>query len=501
MREKRENKKQQALLEKERRQREKLEKKEQRRAKRKANWETYVVRYVFVGMFVCLAVYFAYFVSFGSSEVIKNPLNNRVQNMANIVVRGEIRDRNGTTIAHTETGEDGKEVRVYDYGSVFAHPVGYMSKGLTGIESLANLDLLSSHVGFIERLVNEVMERKNLGDNVYTTMDAGLQEFCYQALGGQKGAIVVNNPKTGEILAMVSTPGYDPNNLDAEWDSLTSEDNQDGNLLNRVTQGQYPPGSTFKILTALEYMREYPDTYEDFTYECDGVMEYGDLVLACHEGHAHGTVDFKGALAQSCNGAFATMGLALDKEKWAQMCEDFGFNQELPLDLLYNESSFVVDSDSTDWDVMQSAIGQGETMESPMHNLMITSAVANDGTMMVPYIIDHTENADGEVLSKTSPTEYRTPMTAEEAAILKEDMISVVAEGSGYRAASEYAQVAGKTGSAQYNSTGGMHAWFTGFAPAEDPEIALTVIIEGGGSGGEVAAPIAGSIFNYYFGR
>lgn len=478
-----------------------MEKKEQRRAKRKANWETYVVRYVFVGMFVCLAVYFAYFVSFGSSEVIKNPLNNRVQNMANIVVRGEIRDRNGTTIAHTETGEDGKEVRVYDYGSVFAHPVGYMSKGLTGIESLANLDLLSSHVGFIERLVNEVMERKNLGDNVYTTMDAGLQEFCYQALGGQKGAIVVNNPKTGEILAMVSTPGYDPNNLDAEWDSLTSEDNQDGNLLNRVTQGQYPPGSTFKILTALEYMREYPDTYEDFTYECDGVMEYGDLVLACHEGHAHGTVDFKGALAQSCNGAFATMGLALDKEKWAQMCEDFGFNQELPLDLLYNESSFVVDSDSTDWDVMQSAIGQGETMESPMHNLMITSAVANDGTMMVPYIIDHTENADGEVLSKTSPTEYRTPMTAEEAAILKEDMISVVAEGSGYRAASEYAQVAGKTGSAQYNSTGGMHAWFTGFAPAEDPEIALTVIIEGGGSGGEVAAPIAGSIFNYYFGR
>ena len=168
---------------------------------------------------------------------------------------------------------------------------------------------------------------------------------------------------------------------------------------------------------------------------------------------------------------------------------------------MYNESSFVVDSDSTDWDVMQSAIGQGETMESPMHNLMITSAVANDGTMMVPYIIDHTENADGEVLSKTSPTEYRTPMTAEEAAILKEDMISVVAEGSGYRAASEYAQVAGKTGSAQYNSTGGMHAWFTGFAPAEDPEIALTVIIEGGGSGGEVAAPIAGSIFNYYFGR
>ena len=151
---------------------------------------------------------------------------------------------------------------------------------------------------------------------------------------------------------------------------------------------------------------------------------------------------------------------------------------------------------------MQSAIGQGETMESPLHNLMITSTVANNGTMMVPYIIDHTENADGEVVSKNTPMEYRKPMTVEEAEILKEDMISVVAEGSGYRASSQYAQVAGKTGSATANrSTGGMHAWFTGFAPAEDPEIAVTVIVEGGGSGGEVAAPIAGSIFDYYFGR
>ena len=459
-----------------------------------------MIRYIFVGMFVCLAGYFAYFVSFGSEEVIKNPLNNRINNMANIVVRGEIRDRNGETIAHTQTEEDGTETRVYNYGGVFAHPVGYMSRGLTGIESLANLDLLSSHVSFFERLVNEVMERKNVGDNVYTTMDVGLQQFCYQAMGGRKGAIVVSNPKTGEILAMVSTPGYDPNTLDADWAALTSEENQDANLLNRATQGQYPPGSTFKILTALEYMRENPDTYQDFTYECDGSMEYGDLVLACHEGHAHGTVDFKGALAQSCNGAFATMGLSLDKEKWADMCEEFGFNQELPIDLLYSKSSFTVDSESTDWDIMQSAIGQGKTMESPIHNLMITSAVANGGTMMAPYIIDHTENADGEVISKASPVQYRTVMTQEEANVLKEDMISVVAEGSGYQAACQYVQVAGKTGSAQYNSTGGMHAWFTGFAPAEDPEIALTVIIEGGGSGGEVAAPVAGSIFNYYFG-
>ena len=162
------------------------------------------------------------------------------------------------------------------------------TRGKTGLESLANFYLLSSHMNLVEQAVNELSDAKNLGDQVVTTLDVGLQQAASDALGDRRGAVVVMEPDTGKILAMVSKPGFDPNQLSSQWESLISGDNTEAQLLNRAAQGVYPPGSTFKIVTLLEYIREHPDTWEGFTFDCDGSYEAGDYRISCYHGNAHG---------------------------------------------------------------------------------------------------------------------------------------------------------------------------------------------------------------------
>ncbi len=454
--------------------------------------------YVFIALFACMFGYFAYFVTIGSKDVINNPYNTRIKNLSKDILRGSILARNGEELAKTEVSEDGTETRVYPYGNVFAHPIGYSTKGTTELEKLANMYLLNSSINIWDKISNEIWEKKNPGDTVVTTLDLGLQTFAYNVLGENKGAIVAIEPDTGKILAMVSKPSYNPNTLNEDWESIISDTNTDASLLNRVSQGLYPPGSTFKILTILEYIRENPDTYQDFSYTCTGTLQIGEYKLDCHDGHAHGTVGVKESLSLSCNGALATMGLQLDKEKFSELLEEFGYNKELPIDIEYKKSQF--DSTVTsEWDIMQYSIGQGKTLQTPLHNAMITAAVANGGVMMKPYFIEKIINTEDEVVESFTPQAYKTVMTPEESDLLTEYMISVVSEGSGSLAGSEYAVVAGKTGSAEYNSNKDKHAWFTGFVPAEDPEIVFTIIIEGGASGGQVAAPIMKQLVDYYY--
>lgn len=477
--------------------------KEAARQRRRENRMYYIVGCIFSTLFLCMIGYFSWFMSSGSEEVINNSLNNRVKDMGKNVIRGQILAEDGTSLAYSQEEVDGSISRIYPFGNQFVHAIGYSTKGTSGIEKQENSLLTHANIGLFEQITSDIFQKKVSGNNVVTTIDPGLQQFCYNALGNNKGAVVVMETSTGKIRAMVSKPDFDPNNLDAIWADLTNEANTDANLLNRATQGHYPPGSTFKLLTALEYIRENPDTWQDFSYTCNGSLEHDGLVLNCHEGHAHGTVDVRSAVYLSCNGAFATMGLSLDRDKFSDLCQQFGFNSELPTELLYTKSSFVLNDESSDWDVMQTSIGQGKTMESPLGVTLITAAIANNGVMMSPYIVDRVQTSDtGEILKQYTPKEgSKQLLTREEVGLLKDFMTAVVAEGSGYRAGSQYCQVAGKTGSAQYNSSGGMHAWFTGFAPAENPEIAITIILEGGGSGGDNAAPVVGSIMDYYFGR
>ena len=257
-------------------------------AGQKADKSILFVTYIMVGLFVGLMGYFGYFLQVQSETVINNSYNARLDSFSDRIIRGEILSNDGTVLAKTNVAEDGTEVREYPYGSLFAHVVGYSDQGKTGLESLANFYLLSSHMNLVEQAVNELSDAKNLGDQVVTTLDVGLQQAASDALGDRRGAVVVMEPDTGKILAMVSKPGFDPNQLSSQWESLISGDNTEAQLLNRAAQGVYPPGSTFKIVTLLEYIREHPDTWEGFAFDCDGSYEAGDYRISCYHGNAHG---------------------------------------------------------------------------------------------------------------------------------------------------------------------------------------------------------------------
>ncbi|MDD3253204.1 MAG: penicillin-binding transpeptidase domain-containing protein [Lachnospiraceae bacterium] len=467
----------------------------------KSNKNILVITYALVGLFVCMLGYFGYFLQVQSENIINNSYNARLDSFSDRIVRGELLSRDGQVLARTEVAEDGTEVRRYPYDALFAHVVGYSDHGKVGLESLANFYLLSSHVNLVEKTVNELSDEKNLGDNVITTLDVGLQQVASDALGDRKGAVVVMEPDTGKILAMVSKPGYNPNTLGADWDSLISGDNTQAQLLNRATQGLYPPGSTFKIVTILEYMREHPDTWRDFTFDCDGQYEYEDYTISCYHGNAHGHQTLEQAFANSCNGAFSSLGLELNLGSMRTLTNQLLFNAQLPTALAYSKSSFVMGSDASAWEILQTSIGQGSTQMTPLHSCLVASAIANGGVLMKPYLIDHVETVAGEEIKKFLPESYGPLMNATEASQLSELMRLVVTDGTGSAVRTDAYTVAGKTGSAEFETGKETHAWFTGFAPAENPQLAVTVLVEEGGSGGQAAAPIARSIFDTWFSR
>lgn len=468
----------------------------------KANNGILGITYLIVALFLGLAVYMGYFLQVRSEDVINNSYNARLDSFSDRIVRGKIMAGDGTVLAETQVDVEGNETRVYYYGSVFDHAVGYSTKGKTGIEALANFYLLTSHVNLLEQVGNELSGRKNPGDNVYTTLDAELQQAAYAALGDRKGVVIAMEPDTGKVLAMVSKPGYDPNTLLQDWERLTGEDNGEGQLLNRATQGLYPPGSTFKIVTALEYMREHPGDYRDYQFDCSGVYENGDYRIKCYHSTAHGHQDFTLAFANSCNGAFSSLGLGLNLGGFRNTAKDLLFNSPLPIaGLPYKQGSFNMEPGADTWEILQTSIGQGTTQITPMHNAMITAAIANGGTLMKPYFLDSVETAGGEEIKKFMPASYGSLMTAGEAAGLTELMRAVVTEGTGSAVRTDAYTVAAKTGSAEFETGKETHAWFTGFAPAESPRLVVTVLVEEGGSGGRVAAPIARQLFDIYMSR
>ncbi len=465
----------------------------------KANRSVLLVTYLTVALFVGFISYFGYFLQVQGETVINNSYNARLDRFGDRVVRGEIRSADGRVLARTEVDADGSERRVYPYCSLFAHVVGYSDHGKTGVEALANFYLLTSHVNLAERTINELSGVKNIGDNVITTLDTGLQKAASDALGGRKGAVVVMRPDSGQVLAMVSNPGYDPNTLAQDWDSLISGDNTEAQLLNRASQGLYPPGSVFKLVTMLAYMKEHPDDWQDYTFDCDGAYEHGDYTISCYHGNAHGHQTLAQAFANSCNGAFASLGLTLDLGRMRTLSEQLLYNGGLPLSIAYSKSSFAMNADAGDWEILQTSIGQGGTLVTPMHVAMVTAAIANGGVLMKPYVVDSVENAGGQEERKFQPATYGALMTAQEADILSGLMRQVVTEGTGSAVRTDAYSVAGKTGSAEFETGKETHAWFTGFAPAEAPQLTVTVVVESAGSGGQIAAPVARAVFDTWF--
>ena len=469
--------------------------------KRAKNREFVIITYLFVAVFMMMMGYFVYFQIFKSEDFINSPYNTRQNTFAEHVMRGEILSSDEKVLAQTIIGEDGSETRYYPYGAMFAHAVGYDSNGKYGIESFGNFNLLRSHAFFLEQVINGIQNKKNPGDNIVTTLNYSLQEAAYQALGNDRGAVIALEPETGKTLAMVSKPDFDPNSLAANWESIISNtDSENSVLLNRTTQGLYPPGSTFKILTTLEYLREHPN-YQDYQYECQGSIAMENTEIHCYNNAVHGAENLQTSFAKSCNTSYANIGLGLNKSKFASLCKEMMFDTELPVTYPSKQSSFVLNKDSNTDQVTQMAIGQGETLVTPMHMALITSAIANNGTLMRPYIIDHTENYRGVTVKNYRPSVFGALISESEAKKLQEFMSIVVSEGTGSKLNGQSYHAAGKTGSAEFsNVKGESHAWFTGYASTEEKgSIVVTVIVENGGAGSTTAVPIAKQMFDIYF--
>lgn len=472
-----------------------------RKKKKRRNRETMLITYFFVFLMLAMMGNIVYFVVAESETVINNSYNTRQELLASKNIRGKILSRDGEVLAQTLVDGSGNESRDYPYGDLFAHIVGYSTKGKTGVEALGNIHLLTSNAFIGERIKNEIGSEKNYGDNVVTTLDLDLQKTAYNALGVYSGAIIVSEPSTGKILAMVSKPDYDPNQIVNLWDELISDDTSSV-LVNRASQGLYPPGSTFKIITALEYYRQNQGNVDQYSYRCGGRFVYEGHKINCYHGSSHGNLNFQKSFEKSCNSSFANIGIGLDLDRMETDLNGLLFNEALPTDIVSNKSSYVLTSGADTYDVMQTVIGQGKTQMTPLHLNMLTTAIANGGKLMRPYVIDRIQNYNGSVMKQYSPTVEKELLTTDEAQFLTSLMAGVVENGTASKLKGLSYTAAGKTGSAEFNGEkADSHAWFTGFAPVENPQVAVTIIVEGAGSGGDYAVPMARRIFDEYFGK
>ncbi|NLJ96711.1 MAG: penicillin-binding protein 2 [Clostridiales bacterium] len=458
------------------------------------------VAYIFIGLFVLTLGYFSYYLIFRSKDVVNSTYNLRHDVLARRVKRGNIVSSDGVVLARTTTDQEDNEFREYPYDDMYAHVVGRVMRGRTGIEEVENITLLTSYSNSYDTIYNDLVGIKNPGNNVVSTLNHKLTKAAYDALGDDWGAVLVMEPQTGKVLAMVSKPGYNPNDIDENWERLSEDKDEESPLLNRASGGLYPPGSTFKVLTALAYMRENPN-YLDYSYKCKGQTEYEGMTISCSNKKVHGNLNLKESFAKSCNTSFATIGSNIPVNNFRNLCESFFFNRALPARIINNPSSFELKAgDYSVKEAMQTAIGQGRTLLTPLHNAMIASAVANNGVMMKPYVIDRVESAGGKILKGYLPEEVANVMTSREADYLKSLMRAVVTEGTGKRLNNFNIKVAGKTGTAEQEGKNS-HAWIIGFAPIHEPKIAISVIVENKGSGSEYAVPIAEKVFDAYFNK
>lgn len=474
------------------------------REKAKVRKQVFVTGALVCSLFAAMTVYFLVYTNRNSKKLFENDYNKREEALLEKNVRGKIYAASGEVLAETIQDQDGNDVRSYPYKNLFSHIVGYTYKGGSGVEQLQNYNLMHSDISLSDKASYDAAGERYPADDVYTTLDLALQQAASDALGDNRGAVIVTEVDTGNILCMVSKPDFDPNDIEAEWERLGA-DTDSGTLVNRVTQGLYAPGSTFKIFDAIELMDEDMAAANAFSYNCIGydnnfTLEDGQPIH-CYHWTAHGTVSLEKAFAKSCNCAFVNIGNSLNRDSFCTLLNNMMFGEALPYDLPSGTSSYTLTADTTKEDVTQLSIGQGSTLMTPMHLNMITAAIANGGTVHKDQIIASVKTGTGSTLSETKPEDYRTVMTAEVAAKMREMMRDVIAEGTATKLSSRPYNPCGKTGSAEIvTGESTSHAWFTGFAPEENPEIAITVIVEGAGTGGVSAVPVVRSVLDEYFG-
>lgn len=464
-------------------------------------------------MFVALLISTTWIQFFQSDQLREQAGNRRTLLQEYGRERGAILV-DGDPIAESEpTGNDLRWIRTYSQGRRYAHISGYYSftygAGL-GLERSANALLAGSDSSlFYRRLPDLLIGREPTGATLELTVDPRIQQAADEALGDRRGAVVALDPSTGAILALVSHPTYDPNSLSSHnlsavqsaYEELIADDSRP--MTNRATAGDlYPPGSVFKLVVAAAALEsgqfdadsELPSPLR---YTLPGtetsIPNFGGS--SCSGGDTTSLFD---SVRVSCNTSFGWLANQLGAEALDQQAEAFGFGQSLQVPLPVTASRYPVDAD--DAQVGLTGIGQFDVRVTPIQVAMIAAAIANDGQVMTPYLIETVRDKDLSEIDTTRAKEFNqaiSPATAEELTAM---MVAVVESGSGSQAALPGVQVAGKTGTAEYGENGAAHAWFTGFAPADEPTIAVAVVVESatddwtGETGGVVAAPIARAV-------
>jgi peptidoglycan glycosyltransferase len=446
------------------------------------------------------------------AESLRNdPRNNRLLLDEYGRPRGDIIAGKRTIVESKATKDRLKYLRVYagdnaDLAKVFAPVTGSYSLvyGATGIERAYN-DTLSGNDDrlFVRRVSDILTGRSPQGGSVVLTIDPELQQLAARELGNRRGAVVALDPRSGAILAMVTSPSYDPNVLSSHDPSGIRRanerlsDDRDHPLTNRAAEQVYPPGSTFKVITAAAALESGMKPDDLIACSSSIPLPLTNIRLRNFGGEScPSKVTLTQALQHSFNTSFATLGMKVGASKLQDMAEAFGFNARPDLPLRTVPSVFPEGLNAPQ--TAQSAIGQYDVRATPLQMAQVAAAVANDGKLMRPYVVSEVLAPDLSVLDKTDPEQASTrPFKAATADALTQMMVEVVRAGTGTRAQLPGITVAGKTGTAQ--NAGTPHAWFIGFAPAEAPRIAIAVIVEnsGGddrGTGGLIAAPVARAV-------
>ncbi len=448
-----------------------------------------VVGTLVVVMFVGLAAWFAMTVFTQGSIWASDVRNSRLRTTSSL--RGDITDRDGNLLA--TTAADG--TRQYTSNAAarraLSQTVGDIA-GMsgTGIETFYSSTLLDISGSLLDRLSDLTGGgKRHVGSSIQITVDGPLQAYIAGAFpSGYRGAVCVTNYRTGEILAMVSMPSYDPYDLTGRPDAAV----EDTAYLNRCLQGLYTPGSVFKIVTLASALSNDANVLEQ-RFTCSGEWNYEGGHIVCAGGASHGTVDLNTAFRKSCNVTFGKLAYQLGLERLRATAETFGFNENFKFgDFVIYNSAFPTDVSSMNG-LVWAGIGQGEVLVTPLHMAMIAGSVANGGTLMKPWLIKRIANTQGVIVSLGTPESYRQVLSPSVASVIAGYMYETVQSGTAARAAIRGYNVCGKTGSAEVSDdkTVETNAWFTGFIYDDAHPYAIAVVIEGGGAGARMPSELA----------
>jgi peptidoglycan glycosyltransferase len=480
----------------------------------------------FLILFGALAINVNYIQVIAAEDLANNNANKRLLIQEYDIDRGDIVAADLRTVLAESRPSTGtlKYLRVYPEPPRlgYGHITGFYSFvfGRTELEQ-SNNDYLAARAEelFPQRIVDQILGRDQHGANLVLTIEPQLQRVAADAMGDVEGAVAAIDPRSGEVLALYSNPTYDPNPLSSHdpeevrrsYQELEPQE-PDSRLVSRATDTFFPPGSSFKVITAAAALENgyRPDTLLPNPPKLDVPQTTADIEnfggTQCPGGSDISLAD---ALQVSCNVAFGALGLELGAERLVEQAQRFGFSQDISFDIPFVEAEIppVAAFEQDLPAVAQSAIGQRDVRTNVLHMALITGAVGNGGAMMVPRLLEEIRDPQGvRVIRTFGPVEYGRPMSEENAAALTEMMVSVVDGGTGTAAQISGISVAGKTGTAQTAEGQAPHAWFVAFAPADDPRIAVAVVVLNGGdlgaeaTGGAISAPIARQVIEAHLG-